>query len=375
MAIKVDSTIAAKARKLGSGDLDKCYHCGICTATCPLSEDGVSFPRTVVRNLQLGLKSKLMESSEPWLCYYCGDCSDACPQNAEPAESVMAARRYLTSLYDWTGLSYKMYTSKAWEFGAVLGLGAVVVLLFVLFHGPMPTALTAEGGVRLNSFAPAHIIELFDLAMGGILSMFLLSNLARMVKHVMGDDLKKISPKVYLSKLTELPVQFATQKRWKECEDTHMWKKHLLLVCGYVTMFIMIMGFLRWFQTDTVHPFWHPQRLLGYFATFALLYVTGDMMVGRYKKKRAMHKFSHSTDWLFLIMLFLTALTGILVHIFRVNGFPMSTYVTYVIHMAVLVPMLMIEVPFGKWSHLAYRPLTSYLHKVKQAASAQNVPG
>jgi hypothetical protein len=30
----------------------------------------------------------------------------------------------------------------------------------------------------------------------------------------------------------------------------------------------------------------------------------------------------------------------------------------------------MIEVPFGKWSHLAYRPMTIYLHKVKQRAAA-----
>jgi ferredoxin len=371
MASKVDPQIAERARMLGAGNLNSCYHCGTCTAICPLSEGGVSFPRRVIRHLQLGLKDKLMESPEPWLCYYCGDCSASCPQGAEPGETVMAARRYLTSLYDWTGLSFKMYTSKAWEFGAVFGLGLLVVLLFVLFHGPMPTELTPEGGVQLNTFAPAHIIELFDLAMGGILSIFLLSNVVRMVKHVMGDDLKKIPLKTYFSEIMELPVQFATQKRWKECEDKSMWKKHLLLVCGYVTMFIMIMGFLRWFQTDAVHPLWHPQRMLGYFATFALLYVTGDMMVSRYKKKRAMHKFSHSTDWLFLIMLFLTSLTGILVHLFRVNGLPMSTYVMYVIHMAVLVPMLMIEVPFGKWSHLAYRPLTAYLHKVKRKATAQ----
>ena len=375
MASKVDPNIAAKARKLGSGDLDKCYHCGTCTATCPLSEDGISFPRTVVRNLQLGLKDKLMQSPEPWLCYYCGDCSDACPQNAEPGETVMAARRYLTSLYDWTGLSYKMYASKAWEFGAVFFVGLLVVLGFGFMlatgHSTMPTELTAEGGVQINAFAPVHTIKTFDDIMGATLAIFLLSNVVRMVVHVMGDDLKKIPLKTYFSQIMELPANFATQKRWKDCEDKSAWQKHLLLVVGYVTMFVMIVGFLPWFQTDDIHPIWHPQRFLGYFATTALIYVTIDMMISRYKKKRAMHKFSHSTDWLFLILLFLTALTGILLHFLRIGGFPMSTYAMYVIHMAILVPMLMIEVPFGKWSHLAYRPLTAYLHKVKQRASTQ----
>jgi quinone-modifying oxidoreductase subunit QmoC len=370
VASKVDLQIAAKTRKLGSGDLDKCYHCGICTATCPLSANGVSFPRKVLRNLQLGLKDRLMASPEPWLCYYCGDCSESCPQGAEPGETVMAARRFLTSLYDWTGLSFKLYTSKAWEFGAVIGLGLLVVLAFVIFHGPMVTELTPEGGVQLNSFAPVHVIETFDIVMGGFLALFLLSNVFRMFLHVMGDDRKKIPLKYYFSEIMALPIHFATQRRWKDCEDPGLWKRHMVLVFGYVTMFVMIVGFLPWFQTEKIHPFWHPQRLLGYLATAALLYVTGYMIVGRIKKSRLIHKFSHSTDWLFLILLFLTSLTGILLHLFRVNGFPMSTYVTYVIHMAILVPMLMIEVPFGKWSHLAYRPLAIYLHKVKQKAAA-----
>ena len=78
MACKVDPQIAARARMLGAGNLNSCYHCGTCTAICPLSQDGVSFPRRIIRQLQLGLKDKLMESPEPWLCYYCGDCSVEC---------------------------------------------------------------------------------------------------------------------------------------------------------------------------------------------------------------------------------------------------------------------------------------------------------
>ncbi|MBU0676879.1 MAG: 4Fe-4S dicluster domain-containing protein [Verrucomicrobia bacterium] len=368
MASKVDPGIAEKARVLGAGNLTSCFHCGNCTVVCPLSDGDVSFPRRIIRNLQLGLKDKLMESPEPWLCYYCGECSETCPRGAEPAESVMAARRYLTTQYDVTGLAYKMYTSKAWEFGAIFGLGFLVVLLFALFHGPIVTER-----VELNTFAPAHVIELIDWGMGALLSVFLLSNVFRMVRRVLSAETTKIPRRLYFTELLALPLHFATQKRWKDCEDSRMWKKHMLLVSGYVTMFVMIFGFLKWFQTDEVHPFWHPQRLLGYFATFALLYVTGDMIVGRIKKKRQMHKFSHSTDWLFLILLFLTALTGILIHIFRVNGFPISTYTTYVIHMAILVPMLLIEVPFGKWSHLAYRPVIAYLNHVKKKAAGSNI--
>ena len=54
-----------------------------------------------------------------------------------PVDRVVAEvmRRYLTSLYDWTGLSRKFYTSKIWELAAIaffallviaIGLGAVI---------------------------------------------------------------------------------------------------------------------------------------------------------------------------------------------------------------------------------------------------------
>jgi len=62
-------------------------------------------------------------------------------------------------------------------------------------------------------------------------------------------------------------------------------------------------------------------------------------------------------------------LTGIIMHIVRLAGWPMGTYVMYVIHLAIAVPMLVIEVPFGKWSHLFYRPLALFLTTVREKAA------
>ena len=63
-------------------------------------------------------------------------------------------------------------------------------------------------------------------------------------------------------------------------------------------------------------------------------------MIGRYKKNKEMFKFSHHSDWIFIILLFLLAFTGILIHIFRLSGMPMATYVSYMLHLAVEVPMV-----------------------------------
>ena len=44
----------------------------------------------------------------------------------------------------------------------------------------------------------------------------------------------------------------------------------------------------------------------------------------------------------------------------------MPTYWLYVIHLMIAVPMLVVEVPFGKWSHLLYRPVALYLMAVER---------
>jgi ferredoxin len=359
VSVRVRPELRHKVAEFGGGDIDACMNCGNCTAECPLSRDGTVFPRRIIRYLQLGLEDRLRESPEPWLCYYCGECSETCPREANPGETMMAARRWLTAQYDWTGISERLYTSKAWEVGLSLAVGLFVVALFVLFHGPVVT-----DHVELNTFAPVKWVEYGDWAMALILSFFLLTNAWRMHRFVMGGV--RARPSTYLTELGSFLTHGLTQKRWRECGGSNLrWLKHFLLVTAYSTMLILILVFLRWFQTDG----WHWTSLLGYYATAVLLYVTGDAMIGRLRKREELHKHSHSTDWMFLILLFLTALTGILVHLFRMGGLPLPTYVTYVIHLAVAVPMLVVEVPFGKWAHLLYRPLAIYLVAVRQRAA------
>jgi ferredoxin len=367
VSIRVDPELRREVAEFGGEDVNACFNCGNCTAVCPLSRDGTVFPRKIIRYLQLGMKDKLLTSPEPWLCYYCGECSETCPRQANPGETMMAVRRYLTSLYDWTGLSKRLYMSQAWEFAMLFVVALIVVGLFYFLHGPM-----VADHVELNTFAPAEWIEVGDLALALILAVLLLSNAYRMFRAVMsGDEGLKIPLSLYVKELTTLIAHGATQMRWRECaEASTRWIKHLLLVSAYATMFLLVVVFIRWFQTDQIHPIWHPTRLLGYYATAVLLYVTADMMIGRLRKRDEIHKHSHPTDWMFLILLFLTSLTGILVHAFRIGGLPLPTYYMYVVHLAIAVPMLVIEVPFGKWAHLAYRPLVIYLLRVKERARA-----
>lgn len=384
MSSEVNPELLLNLKEFGVQDAATCFNCGNCTAVCSLSSEATPFPRKVIRYLQLGLKDKLVASPEPWLCYYCGDCSETCPRQANPGEVMMGLRRYLTSMYDWTGISRLFYTSKVFEVTAILLVAALVGLGFYFFHGPMLT-----DRVALNVFAPNTTIEILDLIMLAVLSFFLLTNAYRLFKAIMGDPdqypalsfaekqqvqnrrLRGVPLAIYIREAKEFVLQFFTQKKFAACgtrSQNIQWINHLLIMTGYSIVFALVVIGIRWFQRDEIYPLWHPIRVLGYYATFAILYGTTIAIWGRIKKSKTVYEHSHSSDWAFLILLWLTTFTGILIHVGRLLELPLTTYAIYVIHMMIAVPMLVIEVPFAKWTHQLYRPLVLYLMKVKQRA-------
>lgn len=384
MSSTVNPDLLLDLKKFGVEDASACFNCGNCTAICELSTESTPFPRKAIRYLQLGLTDKLAQSPEPWMCYYCGDCTQTCPRQANPGEVMMGLRRYLTSVYDWTGISRLFYTSKVFEIMSILVVALLVGLGFYFFHGPMLT-----DRVALNVFAPNTTIEILDLILLAVLSFFLLSNASRLFKGVIGDPgqyaelsfsekqqfpnrlIRGIPVPVYIREAKEFILQFVTQKKFNACgtkSQRMQWIVHLLIMTGYSTVFLLVVVGIRWFQRDEFYALWHPVRLLGYYSTFAILYGVTYAIIGRIKRSKTVYENSHSSDWAFLILLWLTTFSGIVIHATRLLEMPLTTYYTYVIHLMIAVPMLVIEVPFAKWTHQLYRPLVLYLIKVKQRA-------
>jgi hypothetical protein len=293
---------------------------------------------------------------------------------------MMVMRRWLTSRYDWTGFARRFYRSEKFEIMAISIVAVLVGLAMLVFHADNPNMEHAY----LNSVWPAPALEIADLIMAAVLTFFLLSNTYRCFSFIMGDLKTKVPLKTYLLEAKEFVIHFITQKKFSDCTDKMQWLVHLLIMTGYSTVFMLVVIFLAggihvvglsWdkimFQRDVIYPFFHPVRLLGYYATAALLYGTTYALIGRLKKSKAPYKNSHGTDWMFLILLQLTTLTGIFVHFTRLLDWPLTTYVLYVIHLMVAVPMLVLEVPFAKWAHLMFRPVAVYLTAVKETYHQQ----
>jgi ferredoxin len=368
MSNRVDPNLLLDLKEYGAVGAEKCFNCGTCTAMCPLTDDEHPFPRNMIRLAQLGLKERLLESTEPWLCYYCGDCAQTCPREAEPGETMMALRRWLTAQYDRTGHSARLYTSERAVAFTIIRLALMTLAAFVLFHLATSFDRIVTDRVELNSFAPVLLVWLLVLAHGAQLGYRMIAGSANMAKLVLRPVTKetKIPPAIYLQEFKTFILHFFTQKRWRDCsEDRSRWLKHLFLISGYLTMLVLVLGFLWWFQTDEIYPLYHPQRWLGYYATIALTVGSVEILVSRARKQEQLHRFSHPSDWLFPVFILVGAVTGILVHIFRYAGWAWPTYIIYVIHVMAMIAMLDTEVGIGKWAHLFYRPLAMYLEAVK----------
>jgi len=373
MAIRVNPSYIDVLDKFGAEDVQLCYQCGDCSTVCPHADEIHKFPRKSMRQMQMGLEERIETTLEPWLCYYCGQCSEQCPREADPGETMMSLRRWLISRYDITGIARQFFKSKTSEILTVVFI-ALLTGVYLFFYGFTGGSLQIYDGE--GAFLPSSFIHSFDLTIGGIMAFFLLIGALRMWYLTMIKGMSVPVPWwLYLKEILELPVHFFTQKRYAECDDNkdhriHMpWLVHLGLMLGYVTMLLLVMVFIEPLQAGpgirwTVHIF-------GYLATVGLLIGTVYFIKNRVRKADyVQYKKSHSTDWMFVILLFIIVITGIIQHVFHRTGLLELANITYVIHLMAVVPWLL-RMPFSKWAHLLYRPLAMYFAAIQKAAYAR----
>jgi ferredoxin/nitrate reductase gamma subunit len=377
VSARVDTRLLDELKAYGAINPEACFNCGNCTAACPLTSSDHSFPRRTIRAIQMGLRERITASIDPWLCYFCGDCSRTCPRGAEPAETMMAARRWLIAQYDRSGKARKYYTSERAVAAAIAKAALMPLALLLAYHLLTGGRHIQTARVALNDFAPVLWVWGLVLVHFAFLGMHIVRNGMAMIRNVLGPraGLLDIPISAYLAGAKDFAIHFITQRQWwSKCEATRKvefsrWTKHMLLMIGYVTMLVLIIPLLWWFQTDELYPLYHPQRWLGYIATLLLVYTSVEILISRRNKDEEIHRFSHPSDWLFPLFLLAGSVTGILVHIFRYAGWAWPTYALYTVHLMAMVAMLDTEVGIGKWTHLIYRPLALSLEAMKQRAA------
>jgi len=350
---RVNPEFATELKKYGANDFSACFNCGNCTATCALSTTESSFPREMIRYATLGLEDEIKASLKPWECYYCGECSTECPRQAEPAELMMSLRRWLTSKYDWTGLSGLLYKSLPISLTAFI-LAFAGVIIFAYSVGFELTQMIEVG----------HYFEM--IAIGTVGVVILLPNVARMWYFTILKPKTKVPFVNYMKATGDLFVHMFTQKRALGCDDNQFrWFEHFILVLSYLSLLFTTV-FLDWFASTNMFVI-----VLGYVESAIIFVVTVDFVSSRMKKNKAVSKHSQPSDWFFVIWLLLMGLTALMVRLFiDFNILEMNKWL-YLFHLTILVQWALIIVPFGKWTHFLYRSFAMYFEKLKELSAKQ----
>jgi nitrate reductase gamma subunit len=96
----------------------------------------------------------------------------------------------------------------------------------------------------------------------------------------------------------------------------------------------------------------------------ATLFGLGYYVYLRLARRSEYSKHSHQTDWVFLILLVLSVMSGYVMVAFRFMHMPPAAYWSFAFHL-VFVFNLLVSLPFTKFAHIVYRPVALWLAGVK----------
>jgi ferredoxin len=356
---RVDPDFIRQVRKLGAFDATACYNCGTCTAICPLSDERHSFPRKMIRYALLGLKDEIRRSPELWLCYYCGECSDTCPREADPGALMMALRRYAiarTSLGRIAGLFYhRTYAWILWVLLTAFAAGGVF-----LARNPRPDMVRA---VPL-SFIKLGFLHDFGIAAGIYLVLVVLFQLIRLARSLRTKGEKTGLGSRAKSFVSTLYREVLLQKKQRMCEKKGRYVAHLAVFWGFMGLFLATVlvfgadffGFPEFFRAAA--------KIVGLASGVALIYGCLYFIFERLGAKDSYSKYTHQSDWIFLVLLFLSGVTGFALDIFKWLNLPWPTYFAFAAHLVVVFDLL-VTLPFTKFAHALYRPFAVWLVEAK----------
>lgn len=159
----------------------------------------------------------------------------------------------------------------------------------------------------------------------------------------------------------------------------------------WLSHFTMFWGFIGLAVTTTLDSIFNPNvdplpithfvRVLGN-SSGGLFLLGGSIAIVRRFSVKPLRDATRRSDTLFLFLIYITVVTGFLVEITSDLNLISTTYVTYWVHIGLVVALL-ISVPFTKFAHALWRPLWAlyvrfeeeYMRRREELIEAQSAKG
>lgn len=362
--VKVDLDVRDILMDYGAGGASLCFNCGNCTAICPLSENGAPFPRSIVRSVQLGSRSDILHSPEPWLCYFCNECSATCPRDAKPGNTMAAARKYQIRSATLAPVA-DLLVSKKWGVFLLLGVTALLYYAGLYYTG----ALKLPSRLLFQAFVPEEVMHIagmvagiFAVAVMGVAILRVLYWISRDRESRYSTLGAKISA-VFRS----IPLVFTevvAQRRMSKCKTGRpRWIGHMMTMWGFIGLFVTsgLIYMLNPGLANYPYSFTNPIQILANVSAASLVIGMSILLMDR-RTGRATLQDHNYFDWVFFYTIFAAGITGLVVEAFRFSGLLIPTFIAYSIHI-INVLFLIAFAPFSKFAHVGIRPFVIWYSK------------
>ncbi len=89
----ISVSLRRKIKEISGQDIGKCYQCGTCSGSCPMTEHMKCYPRQLMALAQLSHEERLAEVDTPWVCASCHSCEVRCPRGIDIPRVMEAIRQ------------------------------------------------------------------------------------------------------------------------------------------------------------------------------------------------------------------------------------------------------------------------------------------
>ncbi len=342
----------------GADSLKKCYQCSTCTVVCEVTPNNKPFPRKEMLYAQWGMKDQLITNPDIWLCHQCSDCTAFCPRGAKPGEVLGAVRKVTIKEYSGPRFMAELTSNPKYA----LLLFAIPVAIFLVILGAIghldlrAISLNENGVIAFPEFIPDIYVDMIMVPTAGFAALvFLLaitkywSAMAASAGGVGGGDI--------VNSITGTLIDIFSHKKFSACGVAKDRKvSHLLVFYSFIGLAITtslgvfyVYG-LKW---EMPYPQTNILKLIGNASAIGLLVGMTYMITNR-MKNQAKAGLGSYFDWLLIVIIFGTCVTGILAEVIRLAKLPVPAYITYFAHL-VFIFVLFAYAPFSKMAHMVYR--------------------
>ncbi len=355
--LEPDLQFIRRIKDSGGDTLKQCYQCATCSVVCKLSPRDKAFPRKEMLWAGWGLKDRLLSDPDVWLCHQCNDCSTNCPRGAKPGDVLAVVREYAFERFAFPSFMGRALASKGALLPLLLVPALILLAILLAIHGGSFDFLNHP--VDFAEFFPHVYLEILFMGGNALIFAFAAIGLYRFWKGL-NHSAASGEGQGFIAALIATLVELLIHRNFNDCEANKPRAiAHLLVFAGFIgamitaglavglTVIIPIM------ESPIDLP--NPVKILGVLSGIAML-IGGLILIIRRISLPDNSGKSGYADWLFLNMLFLTALTGMLTYASRLIGIPALAYSVYFIHL-VIVFFLLWYAPYSKFAHMFYRTL------------------